>query len=101
MILAVLALVLGLGIAYATSTEITRSVPGSITINYLPIQAPYDINCDGIIDEQDLVAVARLLNTHPAWEVREDVNGDGAIDVIDLARVDRRFGQEVQVCLSG
>ena len=101
MVLAVLALVLGLGIAYATSTEITRSVPGSITINYLPIQASSDINCDGIIDGQDLKAVARLLNAHPLGKAREDVNGDGAIDLFDLAIVARHFGQEVQICLSG
>ena len=100
-IVTVLALVLSLGIAYANSTDISRSVPGSITINYLPIQATADINCDGTIDSQDLRAVAGLLNTHPAGVVREDVNDDGAIDVIDLAIVARHFGQEVEICLSG
>ena len=97
----VLALVLGLGIAYASSTEPSRSVPGSITINFVPIQASADINCDGIIDGQDLMAIAGLLNTQPAGNASGDVNGDGAIDVFDLAIAARHFGLEVQICLSG
>ena len=96
-----LALVIGLGITDASSVEISRSVPGNITINYLPIEATADINCDGIIDGQDLTAIARLLNAHPVGKAREDVSGDGAIDVFDLAIVARYFGQEVEICLSG
>ena len=96
-----LALVIGLGITDASSVEFSRSVPGSISINYLPIQASADVNCDGIIDGQDLMAIAGLLNTHPVGVAREDVSGDGAIDVFDLAIVARYFGQGVQICLSG
>ena len=95
LVIVVLACALGLSIPYAASASISRPVGGSGTINILPIQASADVDGNGIVDGQDLLAVARKLNTVPAGHAREDVNRDSVIDVIDLAIVARYSGQEV------
>ena len=109
LIIALSILVLALGIAYATSVEISREVPGGITINNIipptPTSEPpkgdpderADIDGNGVIDFRDLQAIARKLNTHPASGMDEDVNQDGTIDVLDLAIAARFLGQEVQI----
>ena len=94
LVFVVLVSALGLGIPYAASASISRPVGGSVTINILPIQASADVDGNGIVDGQDLLAVARKLNTMPAGDAREDVNRDSVIDVIDLAIVARYSGQE-------
>ena len=95
LVIAMLVLVLGLSISYATSAQIFRPVPGSITINLVPIEELADIDGNGKVDHRDLVAVARVLNTRPASDMREDINHDGIIDVFDLAIVARYLGREV------
>lgn len=86
---------LGLGIAYATSAQVSRSVPGGITVNIIPIQSLADIHGDGKVDHQDLMAVIGGLHTRPAGGATEDINHDRTVDVLDLAIVARYFGREV------
>ena len=95
MTIAILLVSLSVGIAYATSTEITRSVPGHVAINVIRIQESLDVNGDGRIDEGDLAAIARKLGAQAEPGAREDVNGDGTIDSLDLALVASYFDQEV------
>ena len=90
-----LVLALGLGVAYAASSQVSRSVPGSITIHLVTIEEPADINRDGKVDRQDLLAVTRKLDTLAGLGLREDVNHDGVVDVLDLAIVARFFELEV------
>ena len=88
-------LALGLGIASATPGEISRSVPGSITINVVSIEALADVDGNGIVDQRDLMAVTGRLGTPAAPGEPEDVNRDGIIDVLDLAVIARFLGLEV------
>ena len=97
MIAAVCLLAFGLGIQYASSAEISRSVPGRITINFLTIQASADIDGNGVVDHRGLMVMAAKLNTYPAGKSREDINHDGLIDVLDLAIVAQYFGQRVEI----
>ena len=91
-------LALGLAIAYANSTGISRDVSASITISdVVPTEVLVDIDGNGKVDQQDLKLIARKLNTHPPGVIREDVNRDGIVDVFDLAIVAWHFGQEVRV----
>ena len=64
-----------------------------------------DINCDDIIDEQDIEAVLCLLDgddtldccpAEPESDCEGDANGDGAVDPLDSGFVLARFG-----CLVG
>ena len=97
LLVVLLALLLGLGIAYAASREISRDIPGSITINIVSIEEILDFDRDGSIDHLDLLAVSRKLNTRAVGDVPEDVNGDGVVDVLDLAIVASYFGRDVPV----
>ena len=90
--MAMFVLALGLGVAYAASANISKSVHGSITINLLTIGEPADVNRDGRVDRQDLLAVSRKLDTLAVLGMREDINHDGVVDVLDLAIVARFFG---------
>ena len=85
-----LVLALTLGIAYATPVEISKSVPGSITLaNILPLG---DVDGDGKVDLQDLPAFASKLDTRSTPGASEDINNDGIIDVLDLATVAQNRG---------
>ena len=86
---------LGVSVAYGGASEISRSMPGSVTINVVSIQQLADINGSGTIDGPDLTAVTTKLNSEPAPGAPEDINRDGEIDVLDVAIVARYFGQEV------
>ena len=87
----VLVLALTLGIAYATPVEISRSVPGSITLaNILPLGG---VDGDGKVDLQDLQAVASKLDTRSTPGASEDTNNDGIIDMPDLAIMAQNLGQ--------
>ena len=92
-----LALLLGLAITYASGTEVTHSLPGTVRVIVLPIQWSADIDLNGRVDRGDLVAVATRLNTAVAPGEREDINHDGAIDVLDLAIVARYLGEDVEL----
>ena len=93
--MAMLVLALGLGVAYPASATISKPVPGSITINLVTIEESADINRDGKVDQQDLLAVIRKLDTLAGLGLREDINHDGVVDVLDLAIVARFFELEV------
>ena len=97
LIVALFLVTLPLGIAYAASGQISSPVQGGITINILPIQASADINGNGKVDHNDLLAVIKKLNSPPLGAAREDINHDGAIDVLDLTIVARYLGQVVEI----
>ena len=94
--MAMFVLALGLGVAFAASATVSKSVPGSITINLVTIEEPADVNRDGKVDQQDLLAVTRKLDTVTVLGTREDINHDGVVDVLDLAIVARFLGLEVK-----
>ena len=95
LLIAVFVLAVGLGVGYAASATISKSVPGSITINLVNIQQVADVNRDGKVDQQDLLAVTRKLDTIAAFGSSEDINNDGIIDVLDLATVARFLETEI------
>ena len=95
LIIAVFVLTVGLGVGYAASANISKSVPGSITINLVTVQGVADVNRDGRVDQQDLLAVSRKLDTYANFGEPEDLNQDGFIDVLDLATVARFLETEI------
>ena len=94
LILSALLLALGISISYATSVEVSRDIPGSITINLLSPQQSADLNDSRRVDTADLLAILRRFNTRHGAAVPEDINHDGIIDVLDLVLVARYFGEE-------
>ncbi len=85
---------LGMTISYAT-VEVSRDVPGTATINLLPIQESADVSKNRKVDNPDLLAIVAKLGSRATAGDPEDVNHDGVIDVLDLALVARHVGQEV------
>ena len=53
-------------------------------------QLPEDVNSDGVVNIQDLVAVAAALGA--AGDTPADVNGDGVVNIQDLVAVAAAFG---------
>ena len=49
-----------------------------------------DVNGDGVVNIQDLVAVAS--NFGEIGENKADINGDGVVDIVDLVKVAAAFG---------
>jgi len=96
LVVAILLLALGLGIAYAASFEISRPIPGGITINLVPLHMSVDINRDGSVDHHDRMAIVGKFHAPSSGETKEDINRDGAVDVLDLALVARYFGKRVE-----
>ena len=67
----------------------TPTGPAPVQPTATPVGCPaWDVNCDGRIDVQDVVAVGnRWCETGvPRWR-REDVNGDGTINIIDIVLI--------------
>ena len=93
LMIGLVALVAGAAIVYAAVTEISRPVPGGMTVNVVPIERSVDVNDDLLVDPLDLMAIARKMGSRPASPVREDINHDGRIDVLDLAIVARYLGE--------
>ena len=91
----VLAGLLVFSIASASTVRISKLVPGSVNINVISIQAMADVDGNGMVDGQDLLAVAGAIGTQPGDNPPADINRDGVVDVFDLALVARYFGQEV------
>lgn len=55
-----------------------------------------DINLDGKVDINDLVAVAQVFHSQfggSNWNQAADVNSDGQINIFDLVLVARDFGK--------
>ena len=54
---------------------------------------PWDINCDGIIDNRDLVLVSNSFGKETPEHPKVDVNKDGKVDIVDLLIVAVHFGE--------
>ena len=57
-----------------------------------PAQFPEDINDDGVVNIQDLVAVSAAFGK--TGETSADVNGDGVVNIVDLTLVAAAFGNK-------
>ncbi len=84
-LIALCLLALAGSMAYASTREISRDVPGSVTINLVPIEASLDLDGSGIVDRADLQVIAGKLGQTVGPGDRGDINNDGRIDVRDLA----------------
>ena len=97
-ILLTLAASLGLvALVYAGVTQITRSVPSSVTVLVVPAEQIADVDESGIVDLADLLLVRDNFGMAPPADPRADVDGNGAVDVRDLALMARMFGRLVPV----
>ena len=56
-----------------------------------PVRRPEDVNGDGVVNIQDLVAVAAAFGE--TGETPADVNGDGRVNIQDLVAVAAAFGE--------
>jgi len=56
---------------------------------------PGDTNADGVVDLQDLMAVAADFGSSPPSDPNADINGDGRIDILDLVVVGLNFGNTI------
>ena len=67
------------------------------TSQHTPISQtlPWDINSDGIIDNQDLILVAQYFGTKSPEHPKVDVNKDGQVNIVDLLIVAGHFGESV------
>ena len=59
----------------------------------VPQTLPWDINSDGVVDIQDLLAVSNSFEVDDPMYPKADVNKDGSIDIIDLLLVAAHFGE--------
>lgn len=66
------------GAAFALKLELDRP----IRIEIVPICAQADLNADGTVDVQDLIAMLTAWGPNPGHPA--DLNGDGAVNVLDL-----------------
>jgi len=58
-----------------------------------------DVNSDGLVDQQDLIAVRDSLGQSVgSSNFRADMNANGAIDQFDLVLVRGRFGHTCGTC---
>lgn len=58
-----------------------------------------DVNCDCVVDVNDITAVAaiwRARTADPTYDAQRDVNGDGIINVLDLMLVSARQGDHCE-----
>jgi hypothetical protein len=74
-------------------TNETMYIPYEFTNTSVFIYSPYDINCDQVVNLQDVILVAGHYGEtgEPGW-IPEDVNKDGKIRVIDLVWVVLHWG---------
>lgn len=74
-------------------TNETMYIPSTFTTDSIFIYSPYDINCDQVVNLQDLVLVALHYDETgaPGW-IPEDINNDGRVSVIDLVLIVLHWG---------
>jgi hypothetical protein len=73
------------------NTDNNNRTDGTVTIE-API--PGDVNYDGIVNEQDLIALAQVFSTTPEspdWNPNADFNQDGIIDARDLGMLGKNY----------
>ncbi len=99
--LAVAVLLFGicLEVIRADSVQISRSVPGNVTLHVVSGAGRADVDRSGKVDHRDLLAISKKFQSRPAAGSSEgpdeDVNQDGVIDVLDLAAIGRFFDLKV------
>ena len=84
---------ISLRVAVGYSAQISRSLPGSATINLISVETFADVDRSGVVDSDDLLSIASSLNTHPESDVALDLNKDGVIDLLDLVFAAMNFGR--------
>ena len=74
-------------------TNETMYISSSFINNSIFIFSQYDVNCDRVIDLQDIITVALHYGQTgaPGW-IPEDVNNDGQIKLLDLVLVAVNWG---------
>lgn len=74
-------------------TNETMYIPSTSTNDSIFIYSPYDMNCDKVVNLQDLILVALHYGETgaPGW-IPEDVNKDGKVKIIDLILVVFHWG---------
>jgi nitrous oxidase accessory protein len=73
------------------NTDNNNRTDGTVTVE-API--PGDTNGDGVVNEQDLIALAQAFSTTPEspnWNPNADFNQDGIIDAQDLRMLGRNY----------
>ncbi len=64
----------------------------TVTISPSAISNPWDVNRDGVVDVQDLIAVASHFGETASSDALYDVDSNGMIDILDLVLVGKHFG---------
>jgi hypothetical protein len=66
----------------------------AITLMALPVVAagPGDVNNDGVVDLNDLLAVMQHVGKHRAYNSAVDLNSDGQVNLLDVTNVTRHWG---------
>lgn len=74
-------------------TNETMYIPSEVINASVFVYSPYDINCDQVVNLQDLIAVALHYGEtgDPGW-ITEDVDGNGRIGVFDMVLVAVHWG---------
>ncbi len=71
----------------------TNALPEVIPQVSIPINLPWDVNNDGIVDMQDLLVVSESFHKKPIDNSKADVNNDGVVNIIDLLIVAAHFDE--------
>ena len=87
--------IVGIAFSQDGGTLLSVNVQGTVLqwdmVPCKPERLPEDVNGDGVVNIQDLVAVADALGE--TGETPADVNGDGIVNIQDLVAVAAAFGE--------
>ena len=93
LLLPLLLLALGLGVAVVYGAQVTRPISGGVAINLVEVESFADVDRNGVVDSQDLSSIVGSLNTRPESDVALDMNKDGVVDLLDLVFAAMNFGR--------
>ena len=93
LVLPLLMLAIGLGVAVGYAAQISRSLAGSIDMNLVSAESFADVDRSGLVDDRDLLSIVASLNTRPESDVAQDMNKDGVVDLLDLVFAAINFGR--------
>lgn len=79
-----------------TVSDGTNTVSESHQINIIEVHPRWDVNNDGIVDDEDIAIISEKFGTktnkpHPRW----DINQDGIINIQDLTLAGSNYGETV------